>query len=246
MGDQHIDVAIRRAETKMQVGLNTDLPRVPYRETITKKAEAMHRHKKQSGGSGQFGEVWLRLEPNKEEEFEFKNAVFGGAISSSYMPAIEKGIRNVMREGVIAGYTVTGITVEVFDGKEHPVDSKPIAFEMAGREAFKKAIKQASPVLLEPIMNAKITVPEENMGDIMGDLNTRRARVQGMETDRGQSTITAHAPLAEMLRYTTDLRSITGGRGVFEMEESHYEVVPTHVAQGIIEAKEKELASKED
>jgi len=246
MGDQHIDVAIRRAEKKLQVGLTTALPRVPYRETITKKAEAMHRHKKQSGGSGQFGEVWLRLAPLKDSDFEFKNAIFGGSISSSYMPAIEKGIRNVMKEGVIAGYTVTGIYVEVFDGKEHPVDSKPIAFEMAGREAFKKALKDASPVLLEPIMKVKVVVPEENMGDILGDMNTRRARVQGMDTGKGYSTVTANVPLAEMLRYTTDLRSITGGRGVFEMEESHYEVVPTHVAQGIIDAKNKELASKKE
>ena len=246
MGDQHIDVAIRRAETKMQVGLNTALPRVPYRETITKKSEAMHRHKKQSGGSGQFGEVWLRIAPNKEQDFEFNNAIFGGAISSSYMPAIEKGIKKVMEEGVIAGYTVTGITVEVFDGKEHPVDSKPIAFEMAGREAFKKAIKDAAPVLLEPIMTVKVIVPEENMGDILGDMNTRRARVQGMNTEKGHSTVTANVPLAEMQRYTTDLRSITGGRGIFEMEHSHYEVVPTHVAQGVIDARNKELADKED
>ena len=246
MGGQHIDVAIRRAESKLQVGLLTALPRVPYRETITKNAEAMHRHKKQSGGSGQFGEVSLRLAPIKDGDFEFKNAIFGGAISSSYMPAIEKGIKNVMKEGVIAGYTVTGIKVEVFDGKEHPVDSKPIAFEMAGREAFKKALKDAAPVLLEPIMKVKVIVPEENMGDILGDMNTRRARVQGMDTEKGHSTVTANVPLAEMLRYTTDLRSITGGRGVFEMEESHYEVVPTHVTQSIIDAREKELASKED
>lgn len=246
MGDQHIDVAIRRAATKMQVSLNTALPRVPYRETITKKSEAMHRHKKQSGGSGQFGEVWLRISPNKENDFEFKNAVFGGSISSSYMPAIEKGIRNVMKEGVIAGYTVTGITVEVFDGKEHPVDSKPIAFEMAGREAFKKAIKEAAPVLLEPIMTVKVVVPAENMGDILGDMNSRRARVQGMDNDKGHSTVTANVPLAEVQRYTTDLRSITGGRGVFNMELSHYEVVPAHVAQGVIDAREKALASKEE
>ena len=243
MGDQHIDVGIRRAETKFQVGLITALPRVAYRETITKKAESMHRHKKQSGGSGQFGEVWLRLAPLKDGDFEFKNAIFGGSISSSYMPAIEKGIRNVMKEGVIAGYTMTGIAVEIFDGKEHPVDSKPIAFEMAGREAFKKAIKDASPVLLEPIMKVKVIVPEENMGDILGDMNTRRARVQGMDTEKGHSIVTANVPLAEMLRYTTDLRSITGGRGIFEMEESHYEIVPTHVAQGVIE---KELADKKE
>ncbi len=245
MGDQHIDVAIRRAGTKFQVNLETSIPKVPYKETITKKASAMHRHKKQSGGSGQFGEVHLRVEPMEGDAFEFVNAVFGGAISSSYMPAIEKGIRNVMKEGIIAGYTVTGIKVEVFDGKEHPVDSKPIAFEVAGREAFKLAFKDASPVLMEPIMQVKVVVPEENMGDILGDMNTRRARVQGMETEKGQSIVTANVPLSEMQRYTTDLRSITGGRGIFNMEFSHYEVVPSHITNEIVEKKTKEDAAKE-
>ena len=245
MGDQHIDVVIRRAENKLQVSLTTELPRVPYRETITKKAQAMHRHKKQSGGSGQFGEVWLRVEPI-EDDFEFVNAVFGGAIGNNYMPAIEKGIRNVMKEGILAGFPVSGIKVEVFDGKEHPVDSKPIAFETAGREAFKLAVKDAGPVLLEPIMNVKVIVPEEHMGDILGDMNSRRARVQGMDTDKGHSTVSAKVPKAEMLRYTTDLRSLTGGRGVFDMELDHYEVVPAHVAQGVIDAREKELASKKE
>ena len=245
MGDQHIDVVIRRAENKLQVSLTTELPRVPYRETITKKAQAMHRHKKQSGGSGQFGEVWLRVEPI-DDDFEFVNAVFGGAIGNNYMPAIEKGIRNVMKEGILAGFPVSGIKVEVFDGKEHPVDSKPIAFETAGREAFKLAVKDAGPVLLEPIMNVKVIVPEEHMGDILGDMNSRRARVQGMDTDKGHSTVSAKVPKAEMLRYTTDLRSLTGGRGVFDMELDHYEVVPAHVAQGVIDAREKELASKKE
>lgn len=246
MGDQHIDVAIRRAENKLQVGLTTELPRVPYKETITKKAESMYRHKKQSGGAGQFGEVWLRVEPVEDGEFEFVNAIFGGAISSSYMPAIEKGIKNIMKEGVIAGYPVSGIKVEVFDGKEHPVDSKPIAFEIAGREAFKLAFKDAAPVLLEPIMKAKVIVPEDKMGDILGDMNTRRARVQGMDTEKGHSSVTANVPLAEMLRYTTDLRSITGGRGIFDMEFDHYEVVPSHVAQNVIDARQKEIAEKRE
>jgi len=246
MGDQHIDVVIRRAETKLQVSLTTELPRVPYRETITKKAQAMHRHKKQSGGAGQFGEVWLRVEPLADGDFEFVNAIFGGSISSSYMPAIEKGIRNVMKEGILAGFTVSGIKVEVYDGKEHPVDSKPIAFEVAGREAFKLAFKDASPVLLEPIMDVKVIVPEDKMGDILGDMNSRRARVQGMDTDRGHSTVSAKVPLAEMLRYTTDLRSLTGGRGIFDMQLDHYEVVPAHVAQGVIDARQKELASRKE
>ena len=247
MGGQHIDVAIRRADTKLQVGLTTEMPRVPYRETITNKGDATYRHKKQSGGSGQFGEVSLRVEPITDSDFEFVNGVFGGAISNNYMPAIEKGIRNVMKEGILAGFTVSGIKVEVYDGKEHPVDSKPIAFETAGREAFKQAVKAASPVLLEPIMIVKVIVPEDKMGDILGDMNSRRARVQGMDTDKGHSVVSAKVPLAEMQRYTTDLRSLTGGRGIFNMELDHYEVVPSHVAQSVIDARQKEMASdKED
>ncbi len=243
MGDQHIDVAIRRAETKFQVNLLTEVPRVPYKETITKKAEAMYRHKKQTGGSGQFGEVWLRVFPNPDADFEIKNDIFGGAISASYIPAIEKGIRNVMREGILAGFPVHGVTVSVYDGKEHPVDSKPIAFETAGREAFKLAFKDAGPVLEEPIMNVRIIVPEENMGDVLGDLNTRRARVMGMETEKGESTVSATVPLAEMQRYTTTLRSMTAGRGYFEMEFSNYENVPPHVTQEVIAQHEKDKAA---
>ncbi len=246
MGDQHIDVAIRKAESKFQTSLNTELPKVPYQETITRQGQATYRHKKQTGGSGQFGEVSMRIEPLPEGDFEFKNDVFGGAISNNYMPAIEKGIRSVMREGAVAGYPVQKIKVSVYDGKEHPVDSKPVAFEIAGREAFKLAIKDAGPVLLEPIMNVRVMVPESNMGDILGDMNTRRARVQGMDTEKGRSIINAQVPLAEMQRYTTDLRSITGGRGVFTMEFDHYETVPAHIAQDVINAHQKELAEKEE
>lgn len=246
MGDQHIDVAIRRAESKFQVGVHVEEPKVPYTETITKKAQAMYRHKKQTGGSGQFGEVHLRIEPLVEEDFEFVNDVFGGAVSSSYMPAIEKGIRATMKEGILAGFPVQRVKVSVFDGKEHPVDSKPIAFEIAGREAFKLAFMDAGPMLNEPIMLVRITVPEENMGDVLGDLNTRRARVQGMNTEKGHSVVTATVPLVEMLRYTTQLRSITGGRGYFEMEHDHYEVVPQHLTAEIIAARQKELQEKKE
>jgi elongation factor G len=248
MGDQHIDVAIRKAETKFQTSLNVEIPKVPYKETITREGQAMHRHKKQTGGAGQFGEVWLRVYPLADEDFEFSNDVFGGSISNSFMPAIQKGIQNVMKEGIIAGYPVLNVKVSVYDGKEHPVDSKPIAFETAGREAFKLAFKDAGPVLREPIMIVRITVPEANMGDIMGDLNTRRARVQGMDSEKGRSIITVQVPLAEMQRYTTDLRSMTGGRGVFSMEFSHYEVVPAHIAADVIAARQKDqqASKKED
>jgi elongation factor G len=247
MGDQHIDVAIRKAESKFQTGLSAVTPKVPYQETITKQSAAQYRHKKQTGGAGQFAEVFMRVEPYQEDEFSFTNDVFGGAISNSFMPAIEKGVRTVMKEGVIAGYPVLNVHVSVYDGKEHPVDSKPIAFETAGREAFKLAFKDAGPVLREPIMNVKIIVPEANMGDILGDLNTRRARVQGMDTEKGRSVVTAQVPLAEMQRYTTDLRSMTGGRGIFTLVFDHYEVVPQHIAADVIAARLKDLqAAKED
>lgn len=239
MGDQHIDVAIRRAQNKLQVNLLTELPKVPYREAIRGNGDARYRHKKQSGGSGQFGEVALRVSPS-EEAFEFVNDIFGGSISSSYLPAIEKGIRNTMKDGIMAGYPISGIKVSVYDGKEHPVDSKPVAFEIAGRGAFKEACLQAGPILLEPIMTVRVTVPDENMGDIMGDFNSRRGRVQGMENDKGRSIVSAQVPLAEMQRYTTELRSMTGGRGIFDMKFERYDTVPTHVAEGIIAAAKKE------
>jgi elongation factor G len=246
MGDQHIDVAVRRADSKFQVGIILTEPKVPYQETITKPASAMYRHKKQSGGSGQFGEVHLKVNPITDKEYDYTWDVFGGAVSQSYSSSIQKGIQSVMKEGVIAGYPVSGVHVSVFDGKEHPVDSKPVAFEVAGREAFKLAVKDANPVLREPIMLVKITVPEANMGDVMGDLNTRRARIQGMETEHGNSIVSATVPLAEMLRYTTTLRSITGGRGVFTMEFDHTEVVPAHIAQPIIDARTKEMEAKKE
>ena len=207
----------------------------------------MYRHKKQTGGAGQFAEVWMRVEPLEDEDYEFSWDVFGGAISSSYQQAIEKGIKGVMRDGVQAGFPVKNVKVSVHDGKEHPVDSKPVAFEIAARESFKLAVKDAAPVLLEPIMDVRVVVPEANMGDILGDLNTRRARVQGMDTERGRSVVTAKVPMAEMQRYTSDLRSITGGRGVFSMDFSHYEVVPAHIASDVIDARQKELAeARED
>jgi len=246
MGDQHIDVAIKRAETKFQVNFVVGEPKVPYQETITKKASAMYRHKKQTGGAGQFGEVHLRVEPLADKEYEFAWEVFGGAISQSYFSSIQKGILSVMKEGVIAGYPVRGVLIGVTDGKEHPVDSKPVAFEIAGREAFKLAFKDASPVLYEPIMVANITVPEDHMGDVLGDLNTRRARVQGMNSEKGRSIITVTVPLAEMLRYTTQLRSLTGGRGIFTMEFSSYEVAPAHIQAEIVAARQKELADKKE
>src|SRR5258706_13154176 len=183
------------------------------REAITHKPTRATRHKKQSSGSAQFGEVHLPIEPYQEGDFNFPDELVGMNLSKSYLPPIEKGIRAAMEKGVFAGYPLSNVKVIVYDGKEHPVDSKPVAFETAGREAFKLAVHDAGPVLFEPILNVRIVVPDAYMGDVMSDLNTRRGRVQGTESERGNTVIVAHVPKAEMLRYATQLRSITGGRG---------------------------------
>ncbi len=232
MGQIHLDVTLKRAEA-LGVNIDTDMPRVPYRETITGNAESSYTHKKQTGGAGQYGRVDLKVEPT-EGGFEFESSVFGGAISQQFVSSTEKGIRAVLADGVIAGYPVERVKVIVFDGKEHPVDSKDIAFQIAGREAFRAAFRKAKPVLLEPIMDVKITVPETMMGDIMSDLNTRRGRVQGMDTVGFKSVVTAEVPLAEMLRYGNDLRSMTGGRGIYTMDFNRNDRVPTYIQEEII------------
>ena len=191
MGDQHIDVALHRAQAKFQVGLATHEPRVPYREGITRKASGQYRHKKQSGGSGQFGEVHLRIEPLPTADFEFTDELVGMNLSKSYLPPIEKGIKATMERGAFAGYPMSNVKVIVYDGKEHEVDSKPLAFEIAGREAFKLAVHDAGPVLFEPIMTIRVTVPDANMGDVMSDLSTRRGRVQGTDSEHGNTVIVA-------------------------------------------------------
>jgi len=246
MGDQHIDVALHRAQNKFQVGLGTHEPKIPYREGITRKASGQYRHKKQSGGAGQFGEVHLRIEPYHEGDFEFTDELVGMNLSRSYLPPIEKGIKATMERGAFAGYPMNNVRVIVYDGKEHEVDSKPVAFEIAGREAFKLAVQSAGPVLFEPIMEVRVSIPDANMGDAMSDINTRRGRVQGTDTEHGYTTIIAHVPMAEMGHYTTQLRSITGGRGYFTMQLDHYDVVPTNVAQPIIEAHKKEMEAKKE
>lgn len=240
-GGTHIDIAISRAE-RNGVGMDTSIPKVPYLETITKQASAEYTHKKQTGGAGQFARVFLRVEPLEEggEDFEFGNEVFGGAISQQFVSSTEKGVRQALEGGVIAGYPVRYVRAVVYDGKMHPVDSKDIAFQIAGRGAFRDAVQSAGPVLLEPIMSVRVIVPEENMGDIMGDFNTRRGRVLGMETEAGRSVVRAEVPLAEMQRYSNDLRSMTAGRGVFEMEFLRYERVPSHIQSEIIAKAEKE------
>lgn len=238
MGEIHIQTALNKAEI-LGVGIDTLIPKVPYKETVTGEAEAEYTHRKQSGGSGQYGRVNLRVMPS-EDGFVYETKIFGGSISQQFLPSIEKGIRQVLEEGVIAGYPVENVKVEVFDGKMHPVDSKDIAFQIAGRGSFKIAFNNAGPALLEPIMNVRVTIPDTMLGDIMGDMTTRRGRVQGMDTAGSKSIINATVPLAEMLRYGNDLRSMSGGRGLYTMDFSHYERVPSHIQQEIIEKNKVE------
>ncbi|MFN8459331.1 MAG: elongation factor G [Anaerolineae bacterium] len=247
MGDTHVDIAVKRMSHRFGLGVETATPKVPYLETIAKTGSAQYRHKKQTGGAGQFGEVHLRVEPQERGAgFEYKSEIFGGSISQPFLPSIEKGIKSVLDQGVIAGYPVVDVKAIVYDGKEHPVDSKDIAFQIAGREAFKLAIKEASPIILEPIMDLTITVPEEYTGDVTSNLSTKRGRMLGMEQVRGNTIITAQAPLAEVQRYATDLRSITQGRGVYTMTVSRYEPVPSHIANDIVAHAQKERQEEKD
>ncbi len=235
MGSAHVETALRRLSSKYGVNVESSVPKVPYRETVTRQGSAHYRHRKQSGGAGQFAEVHMRVEPTQRGEgFQYASEVFGGAISGVYLPSIEKGVRQVMEQGVIAGYPVVDVKAVVTDGKEHPVDSKDIAFQAAGRQVFREAVQEAGPVLLEPIYTLDITVPEEYMGDVMGDLNTRRGRVQGMEQKTNRTVVHAEVPLSEILRYGTDLRSMTQGRGVYTMEFERYDPLPSHLMDGVV------------
>ncbi|MCL7453874.1 MAG: elongation factor G [Anaerolineae bacterium] len=245
MGDAHINVAVRRMDEMFSLSVDTAIPRVPYKETITRTASAQYRHKKQTGGAGQFAEVHMRVEPRERDSgFEFSWEVVGMNVSKTFGPSIEKGVKAVLEQGVMAGYPVVDVLAAVYDGKEHPVDSKDIAFQIAGREVFKQAVRQAGAVLLEPIYRFTITVPEEYMGDVLSDLNTRRAQVLGMDQVSDKSIVTALVPLAEMQRYVTDLRSITQGRGIFSMEFTSYEQVPSHMAEQVIAASQREAEEK--
>lgn len=246
MGEVHVDVNVRRLESKYGVSVETAIPKVPYQETIARQGQAQYRHKKQSGGAGQFAEVHMRVEPTERGTgFEYTSEVFGGAISGVFLPSIEKGIKAVLETGFIAGYPVVDVKAVVYDGKEHPVDSKDIAFQTAGREAFKAAMQQAGPLLLEPIYIAEVTVPEEYMGDVMGDFNTRRGRVLGMEQKGNRTVIRALVPLAEILRYGTDLRSMTQGRGIYTIEFDHYDPVPSHMMDDVIAHSRQEMAEED-
>lgn len=243
MGETHVDVAIRRLESTFGVKVDTKIPKVAYQETISKVGQAFHRHKKQSGGAGQFGEVHLRVEPQERGGgFEYVSEVFGGAISGVFLPSIEKGIKQVMEQGILSGFPIVDVKAVVYDGKEHPVDSKDIAFQTAGREAFKKAMDNAGVALLEPIYLMEVIVPEEYMGDVMSDFNSRRGRVQGMEQRGNRSVVRALVPQAEIMRYGTDLRSMTQGRGIYNITYDHYEPVPSHLVDQVVAQNKEEEA----
>jgi len=234
MGESHIQIAARRLAAKFGVEIELALPKIPYRETITRTASAQGRHKKQTGGRGQFGDVYCRFEPlPRGQGFEFDSEIFGGSVPRQYIPAVEKGIREIMQTGVIAGYPTVDFKCVLYDGSYHTVDSSEIAFKLAAHIAFRSAMPDAGPVLLEPIVDLVITVPDDAMGDVLGDLNTRRARVSGMEQARGNGIISAQAPLAEIQRYATDLRSMTRGRGYYTMSFSHYDIVPAPLVERI-------------
>ncbi len=247
MGTTHLDISVKKAESKFGTHLTTTMPKVPYRETITRTSEAEYTHKKQTGGAGQYARVFLRVESmDDNEEFEFASEIFGGSVSAPFVSATEKGCRQALEGGVLAGYPVVGVRAVIYDGKEHPVDSKEIAFQTAGREGFKKAVAGAGPVLLEPIYEVTVTVPAENMGDIMGDLNTRRARVLGMDQEGTKSIVKAEVPLGEMQRYAADMRSMTQGRGVFSMQFLRYGRVPAHIQDDLVAQLRKQEEEAND
>lgn len=246
MGETHIDIMVERLKRKFGVEVETGIPKIAYRETVTGKAEAQGRHKKQTGGRGQFGDCWIRMEPQpRGTGYEYVDEVVGGSIPRQYIPSVDKGVREAISTGVLAGYPVVDVKVTCYDGSFHTVDSSDLAFQLAGRLAFRAAAEKAGMVILEPIMDLEVIVPEEFMGDVIGDLNAKRGRVAGMEPiGGGRQRIKAQAPQAEILRYSIDLRSIARGRGRFSGKFSHYEEVPQHVAMQIIAEAAK--AKKEE
>ena len=239
IGDMHLDIVAERFKNKFGVDIVLKEPRIPYRETIKKKVEVQGKHKKQSGGAGQFGDVWLRIEPYPEGDFLFEEDVFGGAVPKNYFPAVEKGVVEAMSEGILAGYPATNIKVTLYDGSYHPVDSNEMSFKIAGSLAFKKGAEMANPVILEPVMKLIIRIPESYLGDIMGDINSRRGRIMGMNHEGKDQVIEAQAPMAELVKYAIDLKAMTQGRGSYLVEFDHYEEVPARIAEGIIAASKK-------
>jgi elongation factor G len=244
-GQVHIEVTVAKLKRRFGVEVNLKPPRIPYRETITASTEAQGRHKKQTGGHGQFGDCSIKMEPlPRGADFEFVDDIFGGSIPQQFRPAVEKGIQDARLRGFLAGYPVVDFRVTLVDGKFHPVDSNELSFRMAGRLAFKDAMSRARPTILEPIMNVEIYAPNDFAGDLMGDLNGRRGRIGGMDTRGGMTVIKAQVPMAEMLTYEQQLTSATGGRGSYHMEYSHYEEVPSQLQAKIIAAAKAEKAGE--
>ena len=242
MGQTHLDVAIEKMQRKFGVNVEVKTPKVAYKETVRGTSKAQGKYKKQTGGRGQYGDTWLEIEPlPRGQGFEFVNKIVGGVIPRQYIPSVEKGVIDAMHEGVLAKYPVVDVRVKLYDGSFHEVDSSDIAFKIAASMGFKKAMQEAKPVLLEPIVNLEITIPDDCMGDVIGDLNGRRGRISGMEPKINYQIIKAQVPMAEILKYASDLTSITGGRGTFTMEFSHYEEVPSQQSEHIIAQRKQEL-----
>ena len=250
MGDLHLRIMLSKLESRYKINVNTKPPKIPYRETITGKGEGHYRHKKQSGGAGQFGEVYLRIEPierDSDPSLEYSWDIFGGSIPSQFEPAVLKGIQDVMSSGYLAGFPMQDVKVSVYDGKYHAVDSKEVAFRAAGKGAFMDALSKARPSLLEPIVTVEITIPTENMGDIAGDLASRRGRVSGQDMlAGGMMVIKAKVPLSELSNYNSQLKSVTGGQGSYEMELSHYDPTPPNVQQQVIDQYNKAKQTEQE
>ena len=246
VGDQQIDVVLSKLKNKYKVEVLTAEPTVQYRETIRGKAEVQGKHKKQSGGAGQYGDVWIRFEPCDSEEMVFEEEVFGGAVPRQYFPAVEDGLRECMKSGVLAGYKVVGVKATLYDGSYHPVDSKEIAFKSAARIAYKAGMPKAKPILLEPIVKATVVAPEEYTGAIIGDFSKRRGIIMGSEvTPEHEIVVDVEVPMAEMMRYATELRSMTQGRGTYHVEFGRYEPAPQNIADAVIASRKAQLEEKE-
>ena len=238
MGELHLEIIVDRMLREFKVEANVGAPQVAYKETIRKAAESDTKYARQSGGKGQYGHVKIRIEPNESGKgYEFINEIVGGAIPKEYIEPVNQGIQGAMQSGVLAGYNVVDVKVTLYDGSFHEVDSSEMAFKIAGSMAFKDAMKKADPVIMEPIMRVNVIVPEEYMGDVIGDLNSRRGQIQGMEAVAGAQQILAFVPLSEMFGYATDMRSRTQGRGQYTMEPSHYTELPKNIQTKLVEGK---------
>jgi elongation factor G len=246
-GQQHVEIAVSRLKRRYGVDVTLKAPKIPYRETIRGTADVQGRHKKQTGGHGQFGDCWIKMEPlPRGEKFQFANEVFGGSIPKNYIPAVEKGIVETAERGFLAGFPMVDFKVTVYDGSYHDVDSSELAFKLAARKAFRAAMQTAKPTLLEPIMNVEVQAPVEYAGDLMGDLNGRRGRISGMDTQGGTQIVRAQVPMSEMLSYQSDLTSMTQGRASFSMEFDHYDYVPQLQADKIIAAAKAGRSGEEE